>query len=105
MKPIRVLSTILLVCLLNSACGSAKKTGTVSGLIWDTTSREMLAGVKLDDGTQVYASPKVFSTPPEGGTAWKLVEAGQRVEVEFLEKANADRIEKWKIIRVLEKGN
>ena len=102
MKSIRLLSATLLLCLLISACGSSTKKGTVSGLVRVTNTNEMLAEVKLDDGKMVYAAPKIFYTPPEGGSGWKLAEAGQRVELELLEKATADRIEMWKILRVLE---
>ena len=102
MKLIRLVSATLLLCLLISACGSSKKTGTVSGLVFDTTAREMLAEVKLDDGTKVHAFSKIFYESRGGSSGWKLAEAGQRVELELLEKATADRIEKWKILRVLE---
>lgn len=101
-----IFPVILLLCLLLSACSSlTKKTGTAKGLVMESTSREMFAQIKLDDGTEIVAFPKVFSTPEGGGTQWKLVDKGQRVEVEPIEEANAKNSSaKWKIVRVLETG-
>jgi hypothetical protein len=101
MKPIRLVSVTLLLMLLMSAC-SKKKTGTVTTLILEQTTNEMLAHVKLDDGTEAIAFPKVFSKI-EGGTKWELVKEGQRVEIE---PATDEEIKnskaKWKIVRILE---
>ena len=103
MKPNRIIAIAILLMLLTPAC-SKKKTGTVTTLILEQTTNEMLAHVKLDDGTEAIALPKIFSKI-EGGTKWELAKAGQRVEVE---PATADEIKnskaKWKIVRVLEAG-
>jgi hypothetical protein len=103
MKPNRIVAVALLLMLLMPAC-SKKKTGTVTTLILEQTNNEMLAHVKLDDGTEAIALPKIFSKI-EGGTKWELAKAGQRVEVE---PASAEEIKnskaKWKIVRVLEAG-
>lgn len=102
MKRTRLVSITLLLLLLVSACSTKKKTGTVTTLILEQTTNEMLAHIKLDDGTEAIAWPKVFSKI-EGGTKWELVKAGQRVEIE---PATAEEIKdskaKWKIVRVLE---
>lgn len=101
MKLARFLSILVLLLLLLSAC-SKKKTGTVTTLIIEQTTNEMLAQIKLDDGTEAIAFPKVF-TKIEGGTKWELVKAGQRVEIE---PATAEEIKnskaKWKIVRIVE---
>ena len=103
MKPNRIIAVAILLVLLMPAC-SKKKTGTVISLILEQTGNEMLAHVKLDDGTEAIAFPKIFSRI-EGGTKWELAKAGQRVEVE---PASADEMKnskaKWKIVRVLEAG-
>ncbi len=104
MRPTRLVSVALLFLFLMSACSSKKKTGTVSMLILEQTKNEMLAHVKLDDGTEAIAFPKVF-TRIDGGAKWELVKEGQRVEIE---PAAAEEIKtskaKWKIVRVLEAG-
>ena len=103
MKPNRIVAVALLLMLLMPAC-SKKKTGTVTTLILEQTNNEMLAHVKLDDGTEAIALPKIFSRI-EGGTKWELAKAGQRVEVE---PASSDEIKnskaKWRIVRVIEAG-
>ena len=103
MKPNRLISVAVMLVLLMTAC-SKKKTGTVTTLILEQTTNEMLAHVKLDDGTDAIALPKVFSKI-ENGTKWELVKAGQRVE---LEPASAEEIKnskaKWKIVRIVEAG-
>ena len=104
MKLSRVLAGVLLLCLLLPACRSSKETGVVIELVMDANSQELFARVQLDDGPEVLAWPKVFFTPPGGGSGWKLVEAGQRVEIELGEKANGTKTEQWKILRVLEAG-
>ncbi len=103
MKPNRIIAVAILLVLLMPAC-SKKKTGTVTTLILEQTNNEMLAHVKLDDGTEAIALPKIFSQI-EGGTKWELAKAGQRVEVE---PASAEEIKnskaKWRIVRVIEAG-
>ena len=103
MKLTRLVSMAVMLVLLMSAC-SKKKTGTVTTLILEQTTNEMLAHVKLDDGTEAIALPKVFSKI-ENGIKWELVKAGQRVE---LEPASAEEIKnskaKWKIVRIVEAG-
>lgn len=103
MKRTQLVSVAVLLLLLMSAC-SKKKTGTVTTLVLDRTSSEMFAHVKLDDGTEAVAFPKVF-TQIENGTKWELVKAGQRVEIE---PATAEETKnspaKWKIVRILEAG-
>ena len=104
MKPTRLASIALSVLLLLMPACSKKKTGTVTTLILEQTTNEMLAHVKLDDGTEAIAFPKVFSKI-EGGTKWELVKAGQRVEIE---PATADEMKnskaKWKIVRIVDAG-
>ena len=60
MKPNRIVAVALLLMLLMPAC-SKKKTGTVTTLILEQTNNEMLAHVKLDDGTEAIAFSKIFS--------------------------------------------
>jgi hypothetical protein len=103
MKLTRLISIAVMLVLLVSAC-SKKKMGTVTTLILEQTTNEMLAHVKLDDGTEAIALPKVFSKI-ESGTKWELVKAGQRVE---LEPASDEELKnskaKWKIVRIVEAG-
>jgi len=102
MKLTRILSVAVVLLIVLSACSSKKKTGTVTTLIIEQTSNEMLAHVKLDDGTDVIAMPKVFSKI-EGGTKWELVKAGQRVEIEpATEEETKNSKAKWKIVRIVE---
>ena len=103
-KTTRLVSIALLLMLMISACSSKKKTGTVTTLILEQTTNEMLAHVKVDDGTEAIAFPKVFSKI-EGGTKWELVKAGQRVEIEpATEEEMKNSKAKWKIVRILEAG-
>lgn len=101
MKPTRLISAALLLALLMSSC-SKKKTGTVTTLILEQTTNEMLAQIKLDDGTEAIAFPKVF-TKIENGTKWELVKAGQRVEIEpATPEEIKNSVAKWKIVRIVE---
>ena len=101
MKPTRLIWVFVLLLMLLSAC-SKKKTGIVTTLILEQGSNEMLAHVKLDDGTDAIAFPKVF-TKLENGIKWELVNAGQRVEVEpATAEETKDSKAKWKIVRILE---
>jgi len=105
MKLSRLISIALLLLFLTiPACSSKKKTGTVTALIVEQTTKEMLADVKLDDGTEAISFPKVFSKIG-GATKWELVKAGQRVEVEpATEEEIKNSKAKWKIVRILESG-
>lgn len=97
-------AVLLLLLLLVSACSSKKKIGTVTTLILDRTSNEMFAQVKLDDGTEAVAFPKVF-IQIENGTKWELAKAGQRVEIEpATAEESKNSVAKWKIVRILDAG-
>ena len=101
MNRTRLFTLAVLLAISLSAC-SKKKMGTVTTLILEQTSNEMLAQIKLDDGTEAIAFPKVF-TKIEGGTKWELVKAGQRVEIEpATPEETRNSKAKWKIVRVLE---
>lgn len=101
MKLTRLVSIALLLVLLMSAC-SKKKTGTVTTLFNLKGTNELFAQIRLDDGTEAIAFPKVFSEI-EGGTKWELVKAGQRVEIEpATAEQIKDSVAKWKIVRIVE---
>jgi len=84
----RIIPVVFLLCALITACGSSRKTGTVTGAAID--EGQVVSVVKLDDGTEVKAIPM-----SESGMI-QLV-GGQRVEVE------PDKGSKlWKVVRTLE---
>lgn len=78
---------VLLPCLLLTACGPSKGTGTVTGAA--LVDGQMVAVVKLDNGTEVKAIPLSES----GVTTFK---GGERVEVE----RTKDR-KLWRVVRTL----
>lgn len=80
----------LLLCLLLTACGATKGTGTVTGAA--LVDGQMVAVVKLDNGTEVNAIPLA-----ESGVV--TLKGGQRVEVERTKDGKL-----WKVVRTLEAG-
>ena len=101
MKPTRLIWVFVLLLMLLSAC-SKKKTGTVTTLSNLKGTNELFAQIRLDDGTEAIAFPKVFSEI-QGGTKWELVKAGQRVEIEpATAEQIKDSVAKWKIVRIVE---
>jgi len=89
------LAILVALTLLLSAC-SSKKTGTVEGLVWiRERPNELLARIKLEDGTEIIAFPKA-PLVTGSGSGWELVKKGQVVEVEPV-KDSKD----WKIVRII----
>ncbi len=87
-SPRRIFLVIFLLCILITACGSSRKTGTVTGVALE--EGQVVAVVKLDDGTEVKAIPM-----QQSGAA--KVTGGEKVEVEPAKDSKL-----WKVVRVLE---
>ena len=83
---------ILLFCLTMLACGSSKKIGTVSGMALDDGG--VVVVVKLDDGTEVNATPLQESPGNQ-----VVGVGGQKVEIEPTKDPK-----RWRVVRFLEQG-
>lgn len=89
------LAVLVALTLLLSAC-SSKKTGTVQGLVLiRERPNQLLAHIKLEDGTEIIAFPKA-PLVTDSGSGWELVKKGQVVEVEPI-KDSKD----WRIVRII----
>ena len=83
-----IIPVVFMLCALITACGSSRKTGTVTGAAID--EGQIVTVVKLEDGSEVKAIPMSESGMIE------LV-GGQKVEVE---PGKGSKL--WKVVRILE---